>query len=120
MPIFVDENWSAELNNLTAAFGAEAENRMAHQQRNFAAAALADLQRIDRAVVELLNLELKKGIAVSGLDNIAGTLDFASADQVIEGEVEAYLAKSNQLKRVMRYQRRAMARWGRAFRSLPD
>ena len=122
VPIFVDENWSAELSNLTAAFSSEAENRMAPQQRNFAAAALADLQRIDRAVVELLNLELKKGITVSGTssDNIRAPLDPASADQVIEREVEAYLAKSYQLEKVIRYQRRAMARWRRAFCSLPD
>ncbi len=122
VPIVVDENWSAELNNLAAAFGAEAENRIAHQQRDFAAAALADLQRIDRAVVDLLNIELSKAMPVSGtaLGNMRASLDPEYADQRTQREVEAYLARSSQLEKVMRYQRRALARWRRAFSSLPD
>jgi hypothetical protein len=121
VPIYLDEAWSDELDALGGAFIADAGSTETYQARMFAASTLVDLQRIDRAEVDLLNAELTKrgaGSVTNGDDMQAGLCsDLASA--LIEHESEAYIAKACELQKLARYRRRAMSRWRRAFSSLP-
>jgi hypothetical protein len=122
VPIFVDADWTEELEELAEAFRADAVGLMTCQQRVFAAATLVDLQRIDRTIANLLNVELERILAASAASRAGARADLRAepANPTIEYEAEAYIATALQLGKLTRYARRALARWRRAFSSLPD
>jgi len=125
VPIALDAAWSNALEELGLLFCRDPDDSALYHTAMFAAAAVLDLLRIESAEVNIWNVGLSQVLSAdrphsqpgSGQDAGEQPHETGNAQEL---EAQAYLANISQLGSLHRYERRALSRCKRVFRSLPD